>query len=444
MQTPKNDKKVLRAWTFYDWANSVYNLIITTAIFPIFFEAITSGNKKNINGIDVDIVSFWGKEFINTELYAYSLSVSFLVVVLLTPILSGIADYTGLKKRFMQLFCYLGGLSCIALFWFDVNHLEWGVLAFVMASIGFWGSLVYYNSFLPEIATKDIQDKVSAKGFALGYVGSVLLLVSVLVLNKLADMPIRYAFLLTGIWWIGFAQYTYFYLPHQPKRRLKEIGLKVISAGNREILKVFKSVAKNKILSWYLSGYFVFNMGVQTVMLLAVIFAAKEIDWPLDASGVADKSGLIISVIIIQLVAIVGAMAMARISKLIGNLPTLIFAAGIWILCSVSAFFIHTPAEFYVLAMVVGFVMGGTQSLSRSTYSKLLPKSTKYASYFSFYDILEKVGLIFGPLVFGLIEGWTGSMRISVLMITIFFMFGIVLLKITHSMGKKYNLLPNE
>lgn len=440
MNFQKNDKKILGAWTFYDWANSVYNLIITTAIFPIFYEVVTSGNKKTINGDEVDMVQFFGREFINTELYAYALSFSFLVVVILTPILSGIADYTGLRKRFMQFFCYLGGLSCISLFWFDVNHLEWGILAFIMASIGFWGSLVYYNSFLPEIATKDRHDKLSAKGFSQGYIGSVLLLVTVLVLNKTVNMPIKYAFLFTGVWWIGFAQYTYFYLPHFPKRKLKEVGLNVIAAGNREIIQVAKSIFKNKLISWYLSGYFVLNMGVQTVMLLAVIFAAKEIDWPLGEDGMPNKSGLIISVIIIQLVAIVGAMALAKISKTIGNLPTLIIAGAIWILCAVNAFFIHTPNEFYVLAVVVGFVMGGTQSLSRSTYSKMLPETTDYASYFSFYDILEKIGLIFGPLIFGLLEGWTGNMRISVLMIAVFFMVGIILLKITHSLVKKYDL----
>lgn len=441
----KNDPKVIRAWTFYDWANSVYNLIISTAIFPIFYQAVTkshaekNGLVREINGDSVDMIMFFGKEFVNTELYSYVYSLSFLIVVILVPILSGIADYSGTKKRFMQFFCYLGAAGCMSLYFFDVENIEMSMLPLFFASIGFWGSLVFYNSFLLEIADKDQHDQISARGFALGYIGSVLLLVTILLLTQvLGIMPIRFAFVIVGAWWIGFAQYTYYYLPNSSHYIARAKKDNIIWNGYKELIKVWKELKNYRKVKWFLVSYFTYNMGVQTVMLLAVLFASKEINWIDDGEWwQSSKIGLIVSIILIQLIAVAGAYVLSSLSRRIGNLRTLMLSTFIWVICTIIAYFIDLPLEFYFLAVIVGFIMGGTQSLSRSTYSKMLPKTDDSASYFSFYDVMEKVGLIIGPFLFGLLEGTFGNMRMSVLMMMVFFVVGFLLLNYTRIIENK-------
>ena len=433
----KNDPKVIKAWTFYDWANSVYNLIISTAIFPIFYGEVTKTKDADGNVIS-EMVTFFGREFVNTELYSYVYSASFFLIVLLVPILSGIADYMGTKKRFMQFFCYLGAAGCASLYFFDKDSLEISMLSVFMASIGFWGSLVFYNSFLLEIADKDQHDKISARGFSLGYIGSVLLLVTILLLNGVVDMPIKYSFLMVAVWWVGFAQYTYYYLPNSSHYAKREKQHNIIWYGYRELLKVWGELKQHPRVKWFLGSYFTYNMGVQTVMLLAVLFASKEIDWVKGGEWWQTKeTGLIVSIILIQLIAVAGALTMSNLSKKLGNIKTLMVATVIWVICTVIAYYIHLPLEFYGLAVLVGFVMGGIQSLSRSTYSKMLPPTEDHASYFSFFDVMEKVGLIFGPLCFGILEGVFGNMRMSVLMLMVFFIVGFFLLMKTGSVERK-------
>lgn len=428
----KNDPRIINGWTFYDWANSVYNLVITSVVFPKFFLSQTA----DIPGLAHNTVLFFGREYNNVELYSYVFSASFVVVSLLVPLLSGIADYLGNKKRFMQFFCYLGALSCISMFFFDVNHLEVSMLSPFFASIGFWGSLVFYNSYLPEIATPDQHDRISAKGFSLGYVGSIILLITIIVGLKMypdiAGKITRFGFIAVGLWWAGFAQITYRRLPNNvyDKKVDKEKGY--IYKGYRELQKVWKELSDQGQLKRFLFSYFVYNMGVQTIMLLAVVFADEEINWPI-VDGVADKSGLIVSIILIQLVAVVGAFIMSRLSRKIGNIAVIKFAVIIWIGICVTAYFISEPSEFYALAAAVGFVMGGIQSMSRSTYSKMLPETTDHASYFSFYDVLEKIGLIIGPFLFGYSTGKFGGMRNAVVILASIFVIGLISLFFVNS-----------
>ncbi len=424
----KNNPKVIRAWAMYDWANSAYPLVITTAVFPIFYNANTQGNTRLIDGNEVPFVNFFGFEFVNTELYSYVFSLSFLIVSAISPLLSGIADYTGSKKRFLQAFCYLGAISCASLYFFDVDHLELSMLSVLFASIGFWASLVFYNAFLPEIADPERHDQVSARGFSMGYLGSSILLIAILAFIMSADdatrgMITRISFVAVGIWWIGFAQYTYAYLPNNTFGRKITPGDRVFLKGYQELRKVWNELKELKNLRSYLRSFFVYSMGVQTVMLMAVLFADKEIEW-----GGQGNTGLIISVLIIQFIAILGAYLFAKMSARMGNLPVLKIALVIWVLICLVAYFIHQPWEFYLLAAVVGLVMGGIQSLSRSTYSKMLPETYDHASYFSFYDVLEKMGIVVGTLAFGMIEGITSSMRYSALALMSFFIVGVILL----------------
>lgn len=427
----KGDKKIIRGWVFYDWANSVYNLVISSAIFPIFYDARTKIAYAESKGLNVDqlpegekiLVNFFGLELSSSVLYSFVLSASFLVVSFLSPLLSGVADYTGSKKKFLQFFCYLGAFSCMSLYVFDANHLEWGMLSVFLASIGYWNSLVFYNAFLPEIAHVKDHDRISARGFTLGYIGSMtLLIICLAIIMGIGKEYTNVSFILVGLWWIGFSQITYRVLPNNVYNKKPEKGY--IWKGFKELKLVFKDFKKTKRLKRYLFAFFFFNTGVQTVMLMATIFANKEISWP-KGSG---SSGLIIAILLIQILGAVGAFIMSRLSEKIGNIRTLFTSVTIWIGVCIFAFYIKTPFEFYILAAAVGLVMGGVQAIARSTYSKFLPDTTDHASYFSFYDVTEKIGIVLGTMFFGLMEFWTGSIRYSVLAVGFFFVFGLIFL----------------
>lgn len=420
----KGDPKLIRAWTFYDWANSVYPLVISSAIFPIFYEHETTGLKA---GKVIDDVIVLGFQFKNTEFYSYVVALSYIIVAFFSPVLSGIADYAGNKKRFLQFFCYMGAISCMLLSIFNPQHLGYSMIALLFASVGYWGSLVFYNAYLPEIAEPADQDKVSAKGFGMGYLGSSLLLITILVIsvfNKFITVP--QSFLLVGLWWIGFAQITFRRLPKGVAQTHERGEGNVITKGYRELRVVFKDILTRKQLRRFLGSYFMYNMGVQTVMIMAVPFAAKAIAWE---SPQQKNQSLIISILLIQFLGILGAFLMSRLSRKIGNLKTIGIVIFFWaVICFCVYKFVYTPVQFYIVAASVGLVMGGIQAMSRSTYSKMLPETEDHASYFSFFDVSEKIGLAIGTISFGFIEGVTGGIRNSVLSLIITFVIGFLLL----------------
>ena len=415
----KNDKKTIWAWTFYDWANSVYPLVISSAIFPIFYEKIT---KDKLHGM----IPFLGGEFINTAFYGYVVALSYLIVAFFSPLLSGMADYSDGKKRFLQLFCYLGSFSCIALSFFSTEHILLSMLALMFASVGYWGSLVFYNAYLPEIADNDQHDKISARGFAMGYIGSSLLLILILILAVFTKVipHIQYTFALVGIWWLVFSQITFRRLSVSVKTPKDRTHL--LSSGYRELKNVWHDLKSHLPLRRFLSSYFLYNMGVQTVMIMAVPFATKAILWE---SEKQQQQSLIVSILIIQFLGVAGAFMMSKLSSYIGNIKTIGLNIIIWIgICVYTFRFVDTPNEFYITAACVGLVMGGIQAMSRSTYSKMLPETKDHASYFSFYDVSEKIGLAIGTTTFGLIEDLTGGIRNSVLSLIIIFIIGFILL----------------
>ena len=433
----KGNKKIIRGWVFYDWANSVYNLVISSAIFPIFYNSVTTRRylekynaEHNLKleelpeGVDV-MVNFFGMELSSSVLMSFVLSASFLVVSFLSPMLSGVADFSGNKKRFMQFFCYLGAISCITLYWFGDVPIEVGMLSIFFASIGFWNSLVFYNAYLPEIAEPKDHDKISARGFSMGYFGSMLLLVICLgIIMGIDKSYTSVSFILVGLWWIGFSQVTYRVLPNNVYGRKKEKG--VLWKGFRELKIVFSEFRKIKRLKRYLSAFFFFNTGVQTVMLMAVLYASREIF--VGEYESAGQAGLIIAILLIQILGAVGAFLLSRLSGVIGNLKSLVIVVAFWVPLCVAAYFISTPFAFYFLASGVGLVMGGVQALSRSTYSKFLPETKDHASYFSFYDVTEKIGIVFGTFFFGFMEYITGDIRSSILSVVFFFTVGLILL----------------
>ncbi len=413
-----NKKRIQGAWAMYDWANSVYSLVITSTIFPVYYNSVT----KSLDGSD--LVDFFGWQVVNTVLYSYSISFSFLVIAILSPFLSGIADASGMKLSFMKFFAYLGSLSCVGLFFFDGDNLEFGILCSVMASIGYAGSIVFYNAYLPEIADEQEYDLLSARGFALGYIGSVILLIFNLLMIQFPEsfgvpaggFAARFSFLITGIWWAGFSQIPFRALPNNPFK--KKIESKFLLKGYQEIQKVFYQVRQIPVMKRFLVSFFFYSMGVQTVMYLAASFGDKELGLPGDQ--------LILTVLIIQFVAIGGSYLFAAISRISGNKISLMLLVLIWIGICGAAYFVYSVYEFYALAFVVGMVMGGIQSLSRSTFSKLIPsETTDHASFFSFYDVTEKLAIVFGTFSYGAIEQLTGSMRNSAVSLGVFFVVGL-------------------
>ncbi|SDB42047.1 MFS transporter, UMF1 family [Flavobacteriaceae bacterium MAR_2010_188] len=418
----KGNKKLLNAWAFYDWANSVYTLTIVSSIFPIFYSALFLDSIKK-----VDAFNF---EFKSTALITFVTAFTFLVVAIISPILSGIADYIGNKKNFMKFFCYFGGAGCIGLYWFSLDRIYLSLLFYFMGLIGYWGSLVFYNSYLPDIALSEQQDKVSAKGFAMGYIGSVILLIANLAMVMTQDtgeekmQMMRYSFVTVGLWWILFSQYTFYILPKGVSKGHK-VTSSVIFNGIQELRSVWKQLKGNLRLKRYLYAFFAFSMAVQTIMLVAVYFGEEEIAWGSDSEK---TTGLIVSILVIQIVAIAGAVLTSRASAKFGNIPTLIFVNFIWMGLCFYGYFVETPIQFYITAGLVGLVMGGIQALARSTYSKFLPETKDTTSYFSFYDVTEKIGIVIGMLIYGVIDQVTGSMRNSILFLIVFFLIGIFLL----------------
>lgn len=423
MEVTAPSKKMVRGWAMYDWANSAYNLVITSTIFPVYYDALTA--VKDVNGTVVSRqIDFLGWHVESGALYNYAISLAYLVIAFLSPVLSSVADGRGNKKKFLRFFCYLGALACCILYFFTKDRLVLGLGACIIAAIGYCGSLVFYNAYLPEIAPIELQDKVSAKGFAYGYIGSVLLQIVcfVLVLIKpfgISDgLAARLSFLLVGLWWLGFAQITFKALPDKDPAAGNKVTL--WNNGLRELKKVLSEIKKMPVLKRYLSAFFFYSMGVQTVMLAATLFGSQELG--------LKATQLIGCILVIQLVAIGGAQMMAWLSGKFGNIKVLSFVVLVWIFICVMAYFIQTAMGYYVVATLVGIVMGGIQALSRSTYSKLMPATNDTASYFSLYDVTEKVAIVLGTFSFGLIQQLTGSMRYSTLALAIFFLIGLVAL----------------
>lgn len=488
LQTPniKNNPKIMKAWALYDWANSVYSLVITSTIFPIYYSILTTASEKSEyveatgQWIKVPVrhmITIFGKEYQPDAIYGYSLTISFLIVVLISPFLSSLADTIGNKKSFLQFFCYLGATSCMGLAMFTgMQNVFLGLLFSITASVGFWGSLVFYNSFLPDIATPDKQDALSAKGYVYGYLGSVVLVIICLVLIQVfakdaeqAKIYTRISFLLTGAWWFGFAQYTFKHLPQfgnikesLPKdlvllnfknifKKHEEQGgfwevlkdnvqfyIAIAKQSFRELFKVGKVLFKDRNLKFFLSSFFFYSVGMQTIFLMATLFGKSEIN--------LEQDKLIMTLLLIQIEAIIGAVLFSRLSRKIGNKNVISIAIVLWIVACLSAYFLNkenpnVEYQFYVIAGIIGLVMGGLQAMSRSTYSKLLPEnSMDTTTYFSFYDVLEKIAIIIGTFIFATIIEKYHNMRYSALSMSAFFFVGLVLiqfLKVKITKGKE-------
>ena len=424
----KGDKKLLNAWAVYDWANSVYPLVISTAIFPIYFKSITKGEA-------VDFL--WFESIENDAFIGYISSFTFLILAVISPLLSGIADHTGYKKLFMRFFCYLGAISCMLLYNFDLDNFDLGIMYYFFAVVGFWGSLVFYNSYLPDIANDDQQDITSAKGYSLGYIGSTILLIFCLIIMQFPDIfyiddkvqAVKISFVIVGVWWLVFSQYSFFYLPGRKHYNIEKSNLysiKTFTSGFNQLLNVLNQLKENKKLSIFLISFFIFTIPTQTIILLASYFGADldEISWKDEETM---QSGLILAIIVNQILAAVGAYLSAKLSDTYGNIKTLIGINILWGIICFYGYFVTSPIEFYMAAGFIGLGMGGIQSLSRSTFSKLV--DVKYStSYFSFYDVSQKLSIVLGTALYATMDVLTGSIRLAILLFALFFIPSILLL----------------
>lgn len=430
----KGSPRLLNAWAFYDWANSVYSLTVVSAVFPLYLGAL-------FRMAGVEKVSVLGVSIARAPMISYVTAAAFVVIAIITPLLSGIADYLGNKKVFMKFFCYVGGLSCIGLYWFTLETIYVGLVFYFLGVIGFWVSFAMNNSYLPDIAYPEQQDQVSARGFSLGYIGSVILLLinlgmvmypGAFGIGDTGDQPaeilaMKYSFVSVGLWWILFSQYTFYHLPKGYKREGERTH--IIFNGFRELQGVWRQLGDLPVLKRYLGAFFVYSMAVQTVMLIAAYFGEEEIAWGTESER---TTGLIVSILVIQLVAVAGATLTARASRAYGNVPTLVAINLMWVFICIYAYFVRQPMEFYIAAGCVGLVMGGIQALSRSTYSKFMPETTDTTSFFSFYDVAEKIGIVIGMSIFALVSQLGESMRPAALLLGIFFIIGIFLLQRVH------------
>ena len=417
----KGDKKVIQGWIMYDWANSVYQLTISSAIFPIYYNTVTrSGNDFT--------VTFFGAKVINTVLYSWAIAAAYIVLAIGSPFFSSIADYTGRRKTFMKVFTWIGALSCGMLFFFTGHNIELGIIAFALGTLGYGGSIVFYNSFLPVIAEPKDQDRISARGYSMGYLGGVVLLLFNLFMimkpelfgiPKDSSLPARISFITVFIWWLGFSQITFRRLPKYTYQK-RTPGANIMTNGYKELRMVFTQVRRSYKLSVYLTGFFFMMMGLLTVMFMAATYGEKLLGLKEDV--------LIPTILVIQIVGMFGAWLFARLSGWLGNLKALLTSIAGWVLICVGAYYITGAIGFVTIAFFIGIVMGGSQSLARSTYSKMLPETTDHTSFFSFYDVVEKLATVIGTFSFGIIEQLTGSMRYSVLAIGLFFLIGLVLM----------------
>lgn len=421
---PVNSPKVINAWCSYDIANSAYILSVNTVLYPIFYQQVT---RKAFGS---EMVTFMGLNIRNTVLYEYAIALGYFLVILTTLSISGIADLGGYRKPFMRFFTMLGAFACIGLFFFTGENITLGLLLPMLAVLGFAGSLVYYNSFLPIIATPDRHDRISAKGFSFGYAGSMLLLIfNIFSLQKFEMFgfsdpleAIRFSFIEVGIWWLAVSQIAFYYL--REERKEVQWNASILTRGFHQVGKVFGYIRKHKSMYRFLLSFFFFSMGVQTIIIVASLFGKAEL-------GISDTM-LIMTILIIQLVAILGAFVFGKVSGCFGNRTSLLWMLGIWIFVCFSAYAVHTDLQFYVLSALVGLVMGGIQSQARSTWSKLIPSdATDMASYFSFYDSTEKLAIVIGMLGFGVIEQVTGSMRNSTLLLSLFFVVSFLIIAFT-------------
>ena len=427
----KNDRRELFGWKMYDWANSAFSTTVAGALFGPYLTRLAQ-TAVGENGVVLNL-GFLG-EVTAKSLPTLCVSISVGAQVFMLPILGALGDYSNLKKRLMALFCFLGVAATCLLFFIQGNLYLAGGLLFIVANICFGASVVFYNAFLPEITTEDQADKVSSRGFAYGYLGGALLLVVNLLLVLQAErlglstgLAVRLSLLSAGVWWGGFSLITFALLKKRAAKKNLPPGKSYLSAGFLELGATIRELRRLPLTARYLLGYLIYNDGIQTVIVAASTFLEQE----LFPEG--NPVFLLEIFLMVQFVAVAGALLFERLAYLMKTKNAIILSLIIWSGIVIYANrFLHTVAEAWVLAGVIAIVLGGSQALSRSLFSKMIPEG-KEASFFGLYEVSERGTSWMGPLLFSLVVSRTGSYRLALLSLIFFFVVGLIVLWITDT-----------
>lgn len=445
----KNDKREIFGWLAYDWANSVFS---TTVVGVLIGDYITVLAQQAVgeNGV---IFSLGGYNLVTAKsVFTYTVGMSVFFQIFFLPILGAIADYTHLKKTFMAFFCFLGAFACCLLFFVQGNLYLMGCAFFLVANLSFGASIVFYNSFLSDITTEDKRDKVSSWGFAAGYISGFLVLLANLAFLKNAEsfglsteMAVRICLLVSGLWWAGFSLITFSLLKRRQPEREVPPGKGYVSAGLNELKETVIELFRLKQTLRFLIAYLLYNDGIQTVITASSIFLSQEL---FVSRGIeTDRTVLIIAFLIAQAVAFVGAIAFERIAHFTNAKTAILIALMIWSGVVIYAYAIlNTVGQAYVMSGMIGFVLGGSQALSRSLFSKMIPRGRE-SSFFGIYEISERGTSWIGPIVFGLVAQLTNSYRPAILALIVFFIVGSVILLFTDTqkaIADAGNIAPDE
>jgi MFS transporter, UMF1 family len=419
----KTRRREQRGWYFYDWANSAFSTTVVTVFLGPYLTAVTD-NAADAGGLVYPL----GIPVLAGSYFPYILSLSVVLQVFLLPITGAIADRTRKKKRLLMLFAYIGALSTMALYLVQGSAYLFGGLLFVVANLSFGASVVVYNAFLPEIAEPDERDHVSSRAWALGYLGGGLLLAANLALFSAHDslglsagQAVRVSLLSAGAWWALFALIPLATLRERGSGRSDAKGAAVAVAGFRQLLGTLRAARAYPQTLLFLGAYLLFNDGIQTVITLTAVYAKAEL---------RIGTGTIIStVLLVQFLAFIGALLLGACARYFGAKRVVLASLILWTGAVAGAYFLQVGAvwQFYLLGAFIGVVLGGSQALSRSLFSQMIPGGQE-AAYFSLYEISERGTSWLGPLLFGLTLQLTSSYRSALASLVLFFVLGFVLL----------------
>jgi UMF1 family MFS transporter len=445
----KNDRREIFGWITYDWANSVF---FTTVLGVLIGEYITSLAQKAVgeNGV---VFTVAGVDLVTAKsLYSYTVGLSVFLQVFFLPVIGAIADYTHLKKTFMVFFCYAGAFSCCLLFFIGGETYVLGCVFFLVSNLCAGASVVFYNSYLIDITTEDKRDKVSSWGFAAGYISGFLVLVANLIFIRNCesygisiDLAVRICLLTAGLWWAGFSIVTFRLLKRREPARSVPEGKHYIAAGFGELRETFRELFLLKHTLLFLIAYLLYNDGIQTVINSAGLFLSQEL---FVARGLeTDRSVLFIAYLIAQFVAFFGALIFERIARFSSAKYAILISLVIWSAIVIYAYgFLQTLTQAFVMSGAIGLVLGGSQALSRSLFSQMIPRGRE-SSFFGIYEISERGTSWIGPIVFGLVAQLTDSYRPAILALIVFFVGGSLLLffvNTTRAIHEAGNATPDE
>ena len=444
----KNDPREIFGWIVYDWANSGFYTTVVAALFGDYLTRLTQAQLGD-NGTILSIGPFL---LTAKSLAPFTVGTSVFLQVFLLPVLGALGDYSILKKKLMLLFCYGGAAAACGLFFLAAGRHIFGAAVFVIANVCFGASIVFYNSFLPDIASEDQRDKVSSRGYAWGYMGGGVLLALNLAMVFLAErigistgMAVRLSLLSAGVWWGGFSIITFQRLRNRPAARGLPADKNYLTAALSELGSTFKELRRLPETFKYLIGYLFYNDGIQTVISVSGVFLGQEL---FVARGLETPPAFLLGILLtVQFIAFFGALGFERLARMIGTKRAILVSLVGWLgVVTYSYAFLHKVSEAWVLAVFIALVLGGSQALSRSLFSQMVPRGRE-ASFFGLYEISERGTSWLGPIVFAEVVAYTGSYRQAILSLVVFFVIGTIVLLLTNTTRAIHdsgNRLPAE